>query len=1029
MREGPKGDKRWTAILSTDMANFTALSQHIGPEQTYRLLSEMLGLARDAIEVHGGHVVDTAGDGILAAFGAPSALENAPLQSCLAALSFHDAVERAQPNIERDYGVLPQFRTGIGGGNTMVAHISDTEIKVVGDPVNKAARLQTLANPGEIIVSQTIQREAEGAVRTTNRGAVEIKGFADPIEIYRLDERIETLSKFEGTQRRGLTKMVSRQSEMTRAVDALGQPEAVCLVISGAAGIGKSRLAHEIIEHASKDRPSYIGQCATSAQRTAYAPVFDILRQAAQAPWGADRATIFQALFRRYPDLEDAKAVARILAIDTQSRDQSENALNTRDYFIDLLQQLSARESCLYVIEDVHWVDTASNALISRLLQSPVTLLVTTRPGFHADWFELDPVKEIPLVPLGNDDIRRISETQLGETVSPKVARLIAEKAEGIPLMAEEITRALTHSNRLFSSDDGLDLNDEQGSLLTGNLEQLVLSRVDRLTPVQKSALQTAAAIGRDFSAELLEDVLGTSAPLNEIVNEPGLIEDMGAGQWRFTHALIRDAVYASLLSDQRQMAHLRIAEAIEASPTVAQNWGLLAEHFEASPDVERSVPYLVRAAGQSLSVYAIFEVDQYLERAMQYLETDPSLVDEELFKDLTVTWLRTLHHIGDFGRLKAVSERTLPRVERTGHSPALSIARTLTSIAHAHSRNYEMGRDLALRTLADAEAEQDDWGAAWAKVALMRIYDETKWEGLETIKQLAAQITPVADDAKDLQLAMLARYLLSSAYRNAGQRQNSLEMADEIEAFSTKYKDRRARGYAIWARALNHSVEGNPELTLKTLENARENTIPGGADERVVLGIEAFCHVFLQPPDTVRPRIKNLINEARARQDFNISEAMQWTLALLELMAGNLSLGMKLLDSITATTERTGNRTILAQCYSTRVEILLAIGGFFDPASEIPPDRPVFARKRPGLGDLVTYFSLRLSARRNVKTAVAKCLALPGSPHRARCKIALGLLAKGKEKARLLEEGVHEARRESIPILIARAEKAMAEL
>ncbi|CAN0600244.1 unnamed protein product, partial [Ectocarpus sp. 12 AP-2014] len=255
----------------------------------------------------------------------------------------------------------------------------------------------------------------------------------------------------------------------------------------------------------------------------------------------------------------------------------------------------------------------------------------------------------------------------------------------------------------------------------------------------------------------------------------------------------------------------------------------------------------------------------------------------------------------------------------------------------------------------------------------------------------LADQIIPVADKAKDLQLAMLARYLLSSAYRTAGRRLRSLEVTDEIEAFSTKYNDRRALGYAKWARAMNYSSEGSPEAALAAIENALENTIPGGADERVVLGIQSFCEIFLKHPNEVRPRIQNLIREARARKDFNIAEVMEWALSVLELKAGNLALGWKILN--TAIKQHSGNKNILAQCYITKVETLLAISGVIDPASEAPKDRPVFPRKRPSIQDLVTFASMRLSAKRQIKTSIEACLALPGHPHRARCNIALGLL------------------------------------
>jgi class 3 adenylate cyclase/tetratricopeptide (TPR) repeat protein len=888
---GPEGDKRWTAILSTDMVNFTAISQEIGPEKTYQLLRRMLGMAEEIIAAHGGHVVDTAGDGLLAAFGAPNALENAPLQSCLAAIAFQSRVEEVSVQINREFSVMPMFRAGIGGGSTMVAHLDAGAIKVIGNPVNKAARLQSLAEPGEIVISDTIQREAEGHIEVADAGLIEVKGFSDPIQIFRLLGRFETRSTFDGIQRRGLTEMVSRQAEMHKALAAIYAKEPHIVVISGAAGIGKSRLTHEVVEEFSNERPVYIGQCATDGQTIPYGPFFDVLRQAGGAEWGADRAAIFASLFQKHPDLADAEIVSQILASDSERRDQTERALKTRDYFEHLVRKVSLAENAIIVIEDAHWIDTASNALLSVFGGSPIKMVVTSRPGFHADWMSSPAAVRIDLEPLGDDEISRVSEGFLEAAISPKLSKLIAEKSEGIPLIAGEIARALDQADRLAETENGLALKDGEGSLLTGNLEQLVLSRVDRLGAAQKSALQVASAIGRDFSQNILDRALGSSTPIADIADGPDLIEKIAPGRWRFSHALIRDAVYDSLLTEQRQAAHQQVAAAL-IDDERSENWSGIADHLLRSGTPEKAVPYLIRSAGQSLSAYALYEVDHRLETAMSFLEADPNLVDDGMFRDLAVNWLRALHQIGDFGRMTSVSQRVLPRLSQSGYSSALSIVRTLTSIAFAHSRDYNAAVELAQQALDDAETRDDASGAAWAKVSLMRIYDETKWGDLETIERLADEIAPAAEATSDNHLAMSALYLLSSAYRTTGNRRKCLEVIDKIEAFASKHADRRARGYAQWAQALVYATEGNPEEAKGVVATARENVIPGGGDARVVSGIEMFCDLFLYPPDELRQPVRHLRDEARALRDFNIAHAMAWIATLLELKAGNPATG-----------------------------------------------------------------------------------------------------------------------------------------
>lgn len=1033
MQAGPEGDKRWTAIMSMDMAGYTSLSNDLGAERSYGLLSRVLGLAREVIEAEGGHVVDTAGDGILAAFGAPTALENAPLHSCRAAILFRDRLAAILPDLERDYQTRPAFRIGIGGGMTMVARLDAGTIKVVGAPVNKAARLQGLAQPGEIIISETIRSEAEGAVATSNRGSVEIKGFDEPVRIHVLKDLLEARSRFEGTKRRGLTALVSRQAEIARVLDDLGRDRPGAVIVSGAPGIGKSRLLHEVSVRLGATRPVFVGQCAQNAGSRAYGPVFEILRQAGQAPWGADRAKIFGALFERHPTLEDRDAVAKVLAVATERRDQAEQASATRNYILTLLRKLVTLEKAVLVIEDAHWIDSGSNALLSDLIETPIPLLVSSRPGFRPDWFQCERARHIALSPLSGTDIAQVAEESIGKPLSRRLSDLIVDKSEGVPLMAEEIARALRQTDRLADTAEGLDLVERDGSLLTGNLEQMVLARVDALPKKYKSVLQLASVIGRDFPETLLTDVVGALPDLPLIAKYPGLIEPLGDGLWRFAHALIRDAIYASLLTDQRQTSHLRIAEAMERRQDRAENWGTLADHFMQTRSPERATPYLIHAAGQSLAAYALRDVDERLETAMRFIETDPDLVDVERLRDHGVFWLRALHQIGDFGRLRSVSSRVLPRVEQAGYAPAVAIMRTMTAISMAHSRDYAGARDLGRATLELAEAEGDEWGAAWAKVALMRVYDETKWQGLDTIETLCSQITPVAERTEDNHLAMSALYLLSSANRSAGNVSQAVAICEEIEGFAKRQNDHRAGVYAKWARALLYTVQNDIEQAYAVIRGAHKESIPGGADERVAIGIEYFCRVFLEPPETLRAPLGNLMAEATALQDFNIAHSIEFTLAMLELRAGNLSTGWRALSEFIRNAEAGANLNLVVQGYIARAETLLAISGLVDHASEAPGDRPAPPRKRPGPADLVMFAALRPTARRRANAALDACDALPSHPHAARVAINRGILAAASgdkaEARRLLEAGARIAHTSALHVLVSRAEKALASL
>ncbi len=1032
----PEGDRRWTALLSADMVGSTQAAHDLGPEKAFGLIARALDLARLAIEAEGGQVVDTAGDGILAAFGAPRALENASLQACRAALRFRDALQDQAAPLMADYGVAPQFRMGIAGGNAMVAHLPEGGVKIIGDPVHAATRLQEAAAPGSILISDEIDREASGFLRVQDLAPIDAKGFSEPLACHQILGLAETTTTFEGVRRRGVVDLVSRRAELDQALAALAEPTGVVL-IHGPAGIGKSRLVHEITTSLSATRAAFVGQCHPIASGQAYGPVLDILRQIGGAPWGAGRAETLKAVFDVHPDLHDPAAAARFVEARTQPEHGADRALDDRDFLAGLLQGVCTALGCLLVIEDVHWIDAATNALIAKLVQSGAPLLATSRPGFNADWFQAAKTTRIALPPLDQTEIRQIAEAQLGGRLSDALAQLIGDRAEGVPLIAEEITRALRQESRLHDPGTGFVLTEDAGQLLTGNLEQLVLSRVDRLSPSQRETLQIAAAIGRDFDATLLTAALGKTPDLAGIAAEPGLIEDRGAGQWRFDHALIRDAVYDGLLTPQRQASHARIAAALEKAPEAQPyGWGVLADHCLRTDTPERSVPFLVKAAGDSLRAYNMYEVDALLDRAMGFLETDPDLIDDDGFRDLAHFWLRALDQIGDFGRVEKIGARVIPRLERAGYAPALSIVRTLTAVGMAHTRDYEDAEALALRTLERAEAEADQWGAAWSKIALMRIYDETGWRGLSEIERLAHEIMPVADATGDRHLAMMARYMLCAGYRSAGYKRKAFDIADQIGAFAETENDRRARSFATWARAILYSLEANPEKAMETIAPARADAVPGAADDRVSAGIELFAATFLRPPDEVRPKVQHMIDEARALADHNILHSMEWIMALLELKSGHLAKGWRSLANYIDETKKAGNVQFVRQGAITRAEFLLTIAGLVDPAAEAPPERPVFPRKRPGIRDLALFLTLKPRALKLAERDLHRCIALDPEKHGAhftRATIGLGLIAaaRGDRETAIqhLETGHAEALSEDLDVLAMRAMRALSAL
>ena len=912
----------------------------------------------------------------------------------------------------------------------MVARAGDGGIKVVGPAVNMVARLRELALQDETLISEPVRRDADGHVATLDIGQVGLKGFSEPVQVHKLLGLVETVTKFDATRRRGMTGFVGRQAEVARIAGALRGEGPRVVLLRGPAGIGKSRLAHEV--GAARLRPPLLGQCQQAGATPPYQPFADILRQAAGLPWGTGPDAVLSRLLVRHPDLRAEHADPRP---DPGDLNQADRALRLRSLYLALLRRLGGEAPGLVVIEDLHWIDPASSTLMARLVEQGPPLLLTARPEFSAEWLARDTVLVVDLGPLADDDIARIAQMTLARTISPRVADFVTARAEGNPLVAEEIARALAQDRHLSVDADRADLQGDPGPLLTGQLEQMVLSRVDRLSPEDRETIRHAAALGRSFGEAELGAVLQRPAGLEAIAATPGLIEPDGPGRWRFVHALIRDAVHGSLLTASRQAVHLKIAETIERENAADDSRaGLVADHFLRSDAPARAAPHLVRAAGHSLDAYALPETDALLGRAFELESRAPGLLDDATYGELTVRWLRAMDNMGDFGRGMALSERLLPRLEGMGYTPALGISRMLTVIALAHAWKYDEAHRLALTTLDEALRHGDAWGAAWARVALLRILDESKRAGIGEIEKLAAEIEPVAEQTGDRHMAMTAQYLLSAAYRSAGMRRKALAQAERIEAYAVSHQDRRAMGYAYWARALVHAIEGDPERAFATIRNTSDHVVPGSGDARVSLGIGLYCQVLMGDPEAVRGPVAALEEESGRMVDRNIKGSMALTGAIADLRSGALARGWGRLKALEAWIGPRGNINLLHQVHATRCEILLALAGLIDPAAEAPPDRPPVRRKRPGVADLATFAYLRARAPVLAERSIAASFALcppDRNPHAARHRIALGLIRLAQKKpgaARApLEEGLALAEAEGFELLARRARGALA--
>ncbi len=1051
MKQTIDGQRRWTAVLMTDMVGFSTISEEIGPENVYILLGQVIEIATACVERHGGHTIDYAGDSVLAAFGAPVALENASLNACRSALEFLQEIEQAGPRLHDQFGVRPTFRVGIGGGEVVFGNLGLNEKldkSVIGPPVNQAARLEALAAAGEVLISGIIHQQSDGHVLAEDRGDVQLKGFHEPTRVFALKSIHDDAARFDAAKRRGLSGIVGRTDELEVLSSFIkgGTGEPGALRIEGTAGMGKSRLLHEALLQAGDHVTVHYGQCDPRTGSMPFAPFLEILRSFSGTAADATPETLAEELVAAGLPANSVDAVVPALGADHAragdgNADEMDAALNLRAQLETLIAEIGGRPDTLIVIEDTHWIDSPSDQLIARLLNradvGPLRLLCTARPEHQPNWAELDNCETLALTQLDEATVGTLVQSRMeGRAIAPSLLRLITERAEGVPFFAEEIARYLLSQDVLVETDEGFALSpDEQQTLLTGNVQHLLLSRVDALPDNQRKVLQYAAAAGRQISERLLSALFSPGLVQETISNctESGLIEADPTGldnKWRFAHALIGDAIYGSLLSNALPQVHLSIAEAMEAD-AARRNTSFsrdLAYHFSRAGVAGKAVIYLAESGRDSLSHYSLEDADDFLSKAFEFIDAEPDCVSDEFYCQIVIDTARVLDIMGDFIRSIRLADDRLERMQQAGRERDEALFNTLYVLALAHLRRYREAQSLCERTMAWAIASGEELIAAWAKTALLRILSETEEGAPETVDGYFDDVMPVAEAHDDQHLSSHAIYLLSAYYRARGKVERARGLIRRLEEMSETHGNRRARSYACWANGLLATSIGESNRALEFAEEGLAHCLPGTADHRVNMLVWCNAKAQAKRSDGAMEQLKKLIDGAQKHGDYNIWHTSEISVCLLKLKSGKIHEGWRHLTDLIVQTAEAGNLLLLRQTLLLRAEFLCQIGGLLPTARR--DGAPRVKRPKLAMKDRFAAFRIRWGVKRKIRADLNKIIDL--IPHcdgagyaRAMVLQAMLNMAEGAETAAsaALATAKKIAVAEDLPNLLARIE------
>ena len=612
-----KGDAhaeyKQVTVVFADVVHSMDIAATVGPERLREIMADLADRCATVVQRYGSTVAQFTGDGIMAVFGAPMALEDHATRACLAALGVQDEVKRLAVDVRARDGVDLQLRVGLNSGQVIAGAMGSGPFgyTTIGEQVGMAQRMESVAPPGGVMLSESTARLVEGTAALGERELVHIKGAGEPVAAHRL-----VGVRRDRTMRRAESNLVGRRGEMSavegllaRAVDGHG---AVAGVV-GPPGIGKSRLVREVSAIAvARGVEVFTTFCESHASQIPFYAVAQLLR-AITGVEGLDAQVARDRLRERVSDAdpEDLTLLDDLLGIADPDADSPRIDPDARRRRLTALVNaaLLARETpAVYVVEDAHWIDAVSESMLADFLtvipQTPALVLITYRPEYRGALSRVDGGQTTALAALSDSETAALVSMLLGR--DPSVAAVgdsITQRAAGNPFFAEEIVRELADRGVLRGERGEYKCTAKVAELgVPATLQATIAARIDRLDPKAKRTLGAAAVVGSRFGRDLLT-VLGVEPVVDDLVVAEFVdqVSLTSQAEYVFHHPLIRAVAYESQLKSDRAELHRRVAAAIEArQESIDENAALIADHLEAAGDLHAAFEWHMRAGNWS---------------------------------------------------------------------------------------------------------------------------------------------------------------------------------------------------------------------------------------------------------------------------------------------------------------------------------------------------------------------------------------------------------------------------------------------
>ena len=850
-------ERKALSVLFADIRGSTRLIYNEDPERARELFKPAMDAMVEGVHRFGGTVNRVVGDGIMAMFGAPVAMEQHALGACCAALYMRDALRLIGTEQRARHGIDFAVRIGVHSGEVIVHDVVNdlsSGLDAAGAVVHIAARIEQATEPGEAWISAATYRLVEGYVTADTPRMLDLRGASEPVEVYRLVAADPRRSRLQVGARRGQAPFVSRRGEMSMLDAALNRSSAgygTGVVLVGDAGCGKSRLVQEFLARQPEGNPRVLHAfCQRYDAATPLAPLATLARSHFGVTPEDDTGRVHERIEAGLRDAGPAMADAVPALVATLSHgtdeaawrslapDQRQRRLHAA--FTGFFRHLSEERPLVLTVEDVHWADGETLAVLDRVAEAlPRTrqmLLLDHRPDFTHDWpSSISPVR---VEPLSRDHTLELIGRLLGDDIgNHRLARVLAERTGGNPFFLEECVASLLEQGALVGERGAYRLVAELDTLdLPDTVRSLIASRLDRLLPADKQVLQAAAIMARDVEPAILAAMLDRAEDdvrpallrlesANLMVGTP----QEGAAGFSFFHALIQETAYAGMLKSHRRTWHARLMEVLEGThgDRLTNRVEALALHAARGESWIKAARYGRQAGAKAAARSANREAAQFIEQAMDALTHLPET--EEVLRDAVDLRfdLRTpLFRLGQVGALFSRLREAEALAQRLGDYDRLGqlaifmshqcwLAGDNAGAIGAAERAAAIGRsagDPALVVRAGFQAGLGQMGLCLFEQAAA---------SMATVAELAEQPGYLNHFGLDRPLAVVALGYRSRALAELGEFQRATEATEACLALAALVQKPFTSIFASIAEGHLRLMTGEPTAAMASLEAA----------------------------------------------------------------------------------------------------------------------------------------------------------------------------------------------------------------